>query len=31
MIHEQSVNDRTNGRWTREEHDKFMLGTFTVI
>lgn len=28
MIAEELNNDRTNGRWTQEEHEKFILGKF---
>lgn len=31
LAQENHPNDKTNGRWTKEEHEKFMLGTSIFI
>ena len=28
MATENNTGDRSNGRWTKEEHEKFLLGIF---
>lgn len=30
MIEDSLMADRTNGRWNKEEHEKFILGTSTL-
>lgn len=29
MSEQAQSRDKTNGRWSREEHDKFMMGTLS--